>query len=110
MYVIPLHTMDAYEGGQRIYCQSPCQIYDRGCSYKTIDVKVSDEAGILVKADSKIYRYSDTLDFNVLSKRNEEFAWLYDVFKKDSSNHKSEEDSNSKNSGIDKIRVFGWLT
>ena len=110
MYVIPLYTMDANKDGKRIFCQSPCQIYDRGCSYKTIDVKVSDEAGILVKADSKIYRYSESLDPDVLAKRNEEFAWLYDVFTEDPFNHKFEEGVLGEKIDVDKCNIFGWLT
>ncbi|WP_303826287.1 hypothetical protein [Ruminococcus flavefaciens] len=110
MYVIPLGTMDAWKEGKRIYCQSPCQVYDRDNDYETIDVKVSADAGILVKVDDKIYRYSESLDPTILSKRSAKFSYLYDVFTEKTSDHTFEEGLLGEKIDKDKYRVFGWLT
>ena len=48
LYSIPLFTMDVDKSGERLYCQSPCKVYDTDHLYTNADLKVSDK-GILVK-------------------------------------------------------------
>ena len=110
MYVIPLGTMGAQKEGKRIYCQSPCKVYDRDNNYETIDIKVSAESGILVKIDDKIYKFSESPDSPTLSKYNVEYSHLYDVFTKDTSEHNFEKGMRGIKSNMDKYSIFGWLT
>ena len=112
LYSIPMFTMDAGKTGERLYCQSPCEVFDRDHFYTNADLRVSDK-GILVKIDDKVIRYSGSPDLSVVSKRNEEYAWLYDVFIDNPSNHNFqivEEDGFSEKIDMDKYKVFGWLT